>query len=57
METFAELIQRLLEQIDGRQRSPELLAEDRRLIGVLQKRNMAESLPHTVNLDRKCESD
>jgi hypothetical protein len=36
MEDFAELIQRLLEiQSGGRQRSPELVAEDERLMDLL----------------------
>jgi hypothetical protein len=40
METFAELMQRLLEiQSGGRQRSTELIAEDTRLMDGLQKRN------------------
>ena len=42
MENFAELMQRLLEiQSGGRQRSPELIAEDERLMDGLQKRNLA----------------
>jgi hypothetical protein len=42
MENIAELIQRLLEiQSGGRQRSPELVAEDERLMDGLQKRNLA----------------
>jgi hypothetical protein len=41
METYVELIQRLLEiQIGGRPRSPELVAEDERLMNALQKRNL-----------------
>jgi hypothetical protein len=41
MEDFAELMQRLLEvQSGGRQRSPELIAEDKRLIDALQKRDI-----------------
>ncbi len=40
MEDFAELMQRLLEiQSGGRQRSPELIAEDDRLMDALQKRD------------------
>jgi hypothetical protein len=39
MENFAELMQRLLEiQSGGRQRSPELIAEDERLMDSLQKK-------------------
>ncbi len=42
MENFAELIQRLLEiQSGGRQRSPQLIAEDERLMDDLQKRSLA----------------
>jgi len=40
MENFAELMQRLLEvQSGGRQRSPELIAEDERLIDSLRRRS------------------
>jgi len=40
MEDFAELMQRLLEiQSGGRQRSPELIADDNRLMDALQKRD------------------
>jgi hypothetical protein len=54
METFAELMQRLLEiQSGGRQRSPELIAEDSRLMDGLQKRDGAGSLPQTGKLRRK----
>jgi hypothetical protein len=46
MESFAELMQRLLElQSDGAQRSPELIAEDERLMDGLQRRNLAGKLP------------
>jgi hypothetical protein len=42
MENFADLMQRLLEiQSGGRQRSPELVAEDERLMDGLQKRSLA----------------
>jgi len=42
METYVELIQRLLEiQSGGRPRSPELVAKDERLMDGLQKRNLA----------------
>jgi hypothetical protein len=42
MENFAELMQRLLEiQSGGRQRSPELIEEDARLMDRLQKRILA----------------
>jgi len=49
MENFAELMQRLLEiQRNGRQRSPELIAEDERLMDALQKRNLARKPAQTV---------
>ena len=42
MEHLAELMQRLLEiQSGGRQRGPELTAEDERLMGRLEKRTLA----------------
>jgi len=45
MENFAELMQRLLEiQSGGRQKSPELIAEDERLMDGLQKSNLAGEL-------------
>jgi hypothetical protein len=45
MNHFAELMQRLLEiQSGGRQRSPELIAEDERLMDSLQKRNLRREL-------------
>jgi hypothetical protein len=53
VENFAELIQRLLEiQSGGRQRSPELIAEDERLMDGLQKRNLAGKPTQTVKLSR-----
>jgi hypothetical protein len=52
MENFAELMQRLLEiQSGGRPRSPKLIAEDRRLINDLQKRNLAGKT-QAVKLDQ-----
>jgi len=49
MENFAELMQRLLEvQSRGRQRSPELIAEDERLIEGL--RSLAGKSAQTVKL-------
>jgi hypothetical protein len=46
MEDFVELTQRLLEiQSGGRQRSPELIAEDERLMDGLQKRSLAGQVP------------
>jgi hypothetical protein len=51
MEYFAELMHRLLEiQSGGSQRSPELIAEDERLIDGLQKRNLAGNLTQTAKL-------
>jgi len=46
MENLVDLMQRLLEiQSGGRQRSPELIAEDERLMDGLQKRNLAGKPP------------
>ena len=46
MEDLAELMQRLLEiQSGGRQRSPELIAEDERLMDSLRKRHLAGKPP------------
>jgi hypothetical protein len=51
MEDFTELMQRLLEiQSGGRQRSPELIAKDERLMEGLQKRNLARKPVQTVML-------
>ena len=51
MENFAELMKRLLEiQSGGRQRSPELIAEDERLMDGLQNRNLAGKPAQTVKL-------
>jgi len=52
MERFAELMQRLLEiQSGGRQRSPELIAEDERLMdGLNVKRHLAEKSTQTVKV-------
>lgn len=53
MEYFAELMQRLLEiQSGGRQRSPEVVAEDERLIDRLRKRDLAGKLPQPVQLSQ-----
>jgi hypothetical protein len=50
MEHFAELMQRLLEiQCGARPRSPELIAQDERLMDRLQKRMMAEKPPQTIS--------
>jgi hypothetical protein len=51
MDTFAELMQRLLEIQSGpRERSPKLIAEDRRLMDGIRKRNLTAQLPLTVRL-------
>jgi hypothetical protein len=53
MEDFTELMQRLLEiQSGGRQRSPQLIAEDERLMDGLQKRNLAGKPTQTVRLSQ-----
>jgi hypothetical protein len=53
MEYLAELMQRLLEiQSGGRQRSPELIAEDERLMDGLQKKNLARKPLQTVRLSQ-----
>jgi hypothetical protein len=54
MENFAELMQRLLEiQSGGRQRSPELIAEDERLMEGLQNRALAGKPAQTVTLSQE----
>jgi hypothetical protein len=51
MEEFTELMQRLLEiQSGGRQRSPQLIAKDERLMDGLQKRSFAARPAQTVKL-------
>jgi hypothetical protein len=53
MEDFSELMQRLLEiQSGGRQRSPQLTAEDERLMDGLQKRSLAGTPIQTVKLSQ-----
>ena len=53
MEEFTELMQRLLEiQSGGRQRSPQRIAEDERLMDGLQKRSFAATPMQTVRLRR-----
>jgi hypothetical protein len=53
MENFAELIQRLLEiQSGGRPRSPEVAAEDERLMDRLRKRDLAGKLPQAAKLSQ-----
>jgi hypothetical protein len=48
MEDFAELMQRLVEiQSGGRQRSPELIAEDERLMDALRRESRARKTPPT----------
>jgi hypothetical protein len=52
MENFAELMQRLLKiQSGGRQRSPELIADDERLMDGLQKRILARKPVPTVKAE------
>jgi hypothetical protein len=54
MEDFAELVRRLLEvQSGGRQRSPELIAEDELLMDRLQKRDLAGKLPRRPDSTRR----
>jgi hypothetical protein len=51
MRDLADLMQRLMElQSGGRHRSPELLAEDERLMDGLQKRNLAEKSALTTRV-------
>jgi hypothetical protein len=53
MENFAELMQRLLEiQSGGRQRSPDLIAEDERLMDALQKRYLVGKPAQNVRLSQ-----
>jgi len=53
MENFAELMQRLLEiQSGGRPRSPEVVAEDERLMDRRQKKDLAGKLPRPVELSQ-----
>jgi hypothetical protein len=53
MNNFAELMQRLLEiQSGGTQRSPELIAEDERLMDSLQKSNLRKHLVKTAESRR-----
>jgi hypothetical protein len=53
MQRFAELILRLLEiQSGGRQRSPELVEEDERLMDGLQKRYQARKPPQRMELSQ-----
>jgi len=49
MENIGEFIQRLVEiQSGGRERSPELIAEDERLVEYLQERHLAGKFPTNV---------
>jgi hypothetical protein len=53
MENFDQLMQRLLEiQSGGRQRSPQLIAEDQRLMDDLQKKNRGGKSTQTVQLSQ-----
>lgn len=57
MENYAELMQRLLELRDGgRQRSPELIAEDKRLMDGLHEGDLAgkPTQPGRVILNTTC---
>jgi hypothetical protein len=49
MENFGEFIQRLLEiQSGGRERSPELIAEDERLVENLREKHLVGKAPTNV---------
>jgi hypothetical protein len=51
MRNFAELMRRLLEiQSYETQRSPELIAEDGRLMNDLERRSLERKPPHTVKV-------
>lgn len=51
MRNFAQLMHRLLEiHSYEKQRSPELIAEDERLMDCLQEKNRRRKLPHTEKL-------
>jgi hypothetical protein len=53
MEDFSKLMQRLLEiQSGGRKRSPDLIAEDDRLMDRLQKRTLAGKPPQAVKFNQ-----
>jgi hypothetical protein len=53
MENFAELMQRLLEiQSGGRQRSVDLIAEDKRMMEDLQKRGAWQETPTKAKLSQ-----
>ena len=50
METFADLMQSLLDiQSGGRERSPNLIAEDERLTDRPQRRDLTGKLPQAEN--------
>jgi hypothetical protein len=54
MRNFAELMRRLLElQSHEGQRSPELIAEDRRLINDLRTRSLERKPPQAVRLSHR----
>jgi len=51
MEDFARLMRRLLEiQSGGRPRTPELIAEDERLMDALRRRTLARKPPQSADL-------
>ena len=53
MEDFTELMQRLLEiQSGGRQRNPQRIEEDERIMDGLQKRSLAGQPTQTVRLSQ-----
>jgi hypothetical protein len=55
MENLVDLMQRLLEiqsESGGRQRSPQLIAEDERLMNGLRERSLAGKPPQTVRLSQ-----
>jgi hypothetical protein len=53
MENLVDLMQRLLEiQSGGRQRSPQLITEDERLMDGLRERSLAGKPPQTVRLSQ-----
>ena len=58
MEDFAELMQRLLElQRSGKERSPNLIAEDERLMAGLQKKSAGKQFQQTVKLGQDTATD
>ena len=53
METFAALMQRLLEIHSGERRSAKLIAEDERLIRSLQKKSLAGRATQRLELSEE----